>query len=74
MVKILTAQEIMGSALREATLKLLYECSPKEIKFFNLIHAQSPWKKYDDCPFEELPGYYNLVVRTINKKGDQNET
>lgn len=63
-----TEREFVTKALKDCILEMLELCNEGEKAFFHRIHASAPWKTFEACPSDEVPGYYALVRRTLLAK------
>ncbi len=60
-----TAKEVTRRALHEAIEVLMVECTVEQNAFLHRINDSAPWKGLANCPDKDLPGMYDLVVRTV---------
>lgn len=64
-MEIRTAEQFMYDVMIEQIEHLLGFCTEEQRDKFHMIISHSPWKTLGKCPAKELPGYYELVRRTI---------
>lgn len=66
------AAEVKATAVREATNRLLGECTAKQVEFFHRAHANAPHKSWENCPDDLIDIAHDLAARTVeaNRRGE----
>ena len=59
------AAEVKANAVREATNRLLAECTAEQVAFFHRVHSNAQYKSWENCPDDLLDGAHDLAARTV---------